>query len=498
MSNKYTKPFGNSISKSSIFFNNLSVNFCKLFFGKKEEPLDLVAIPKGQVYKDFNVWTLVRRTDIAAMTDPDTGKILKYEEINPKKSLVIGTIRMGFGHWRIAIALASAAHKLGVKSYLLDLMSFSDTSIAKSIKFLEGYYNGFSRLSQKWKWFNEKIWEKVTSKTSLTLDSSLQQRALSEFFVPAFQKIPKEIPLVAAHPWVGHAAVLNGTKKVVSMIPDNLPLAFWLVEGSIHTIQSPSGYMGYRTLINMEKGPAIEKCIAKDDIIYAGHYIDYELKANIAKDCKARLDRIKAKRARRILLTMGGAGAQALKFADIAKYCHKYIDDKKATLLINMGDHEGRWQILKEQLDRNSIKYVMHDDWAKTQKFIATMEDPKTIISGVHIFLHKDFYGAVYATNLLMRHCDFMITKPSELSFYPVPKLFIQRVGRHEAWGAIRGSEIGDGTKEVTTPDILHRVLKTIIEEDDLLQMNINFVQLNDKAKIYDGALEVVRIAMKK
>nr|WP_318660046.1 hypothetical protein [uncultured Treponema sp.] len=495
MEKNYTKPFGNSISASSCFFSSFSVKFCSLFFGKKEKPFDLVAIPKGQVYKDFNVWTLVRRDDEKAMTDPETGKKLKYEEINPKKSIIIGTIRMGFGHWRIAIALASAAHKLGIKSYLLDLMSFTDTSIAKSIKFLEGYYNGFSRLSQNWKWFNEHIWEKITSKTSLTLDSSLQQRLLSSFFVPAFKNIPSEIPLVAAHPWVGHAAVLSGTKKVITMIPDNLPLAFWLVEGSIHTIQSPSAYMGYRTLINMEKGPAIEKCIPKEDIILAGHYIDYELTSNIAKDCKARIKRMNDGQPRRLLLTMGGAGAQALKFADIAKYCKKYIEEKKASLLINMGDHKGRWEILKEHLDKDNIKYTMHDDWKKTQKFISEMDEKENSVTGVHIFLHTDFYGAVYATNLLMRHCDIMITKPSELSFYPIPKLFIQRVGRHEAWGAIRGSEIGDGTKEVTTPDILHRVLKTIIEEDDLLKMNIDFIELNSKAKIYDGALEVVRIA---
>lgn len=494
MSNNYNEAFGNRISGKAALFNKISVSFCKKFFGKLSEPLDLVAIPKGQVYKDFNVWTLVRRDDEKAMIDPDTGKKLKFEEINPKKSLVIGTIRMGFGHWRIAIAIASAAHKLGIKSYLLDLMSFSDSSIAKSIKFLESYYNGFSRLSQNWKWFNEHIWEKITSQSSLTLDSSLQQRQLSEFFIPAFAKIPKNIPMIAAHPWVGHAAVLNGTERVISLIPDNLPLAFWLVEGSIHTVQSPSAYMGYRTLINMEKGIPIEKCIDKDKIIMAGHYIDYELTANIAKDCKARLARIANGEPRRLLLTMGGAGAQALKFADIAKYCQKYIQDKKASLLINMGDHEGRWQILKEHLDKENIKYTMHTNWAKTQKFIAEMEESS--VTGVHIFLHSDFYGAVYATNLLMRHCDVMITKPSELSFYPVPKLFIQRVGRHEAWGAIRGSEIGDGTKEVTTQDILHRVLSTIIEEDDILKMNIQHVIQNDKSKIYNGAIEVVKIAM--
>lgn len=494
MKNEYTKPFGNEISKAALFFTELSVSFCRLFFGKKERPLDLVAVPKGQVYKDFKVLTLVRRDDEQALTDPETGKKLKYEEIRPKKSLIIGTIRMGFGHWRIAIALASASHKYGVKTYLLDLMSFSETSIAKSIKFLDSKYSLFSRLSQKWKWFNEHVWEKITSKTSLTLDSTVQQRLLSDFFVPAFEKLPKEIPVIAAHPWIAHASVLNGSKHVISMIPDNLPLAFWLVEGSVHTVQSPSSYMGYRMLLNMEKGKPIQHCLKNSEIVLAGHYVDYELKANIKEDCRARLERMKNGEPRRFLLTMGGAGAQAKKFADIALFCHTYIQDKKAALLINMGDHQGRWNILKTALDKNGIKYTFHDDWKKTQKFVEEMNG-KTI-SGIHVFLHADFYAAVYTTNLLIRKCDVMITKPSELSFYPIPKLFIQRVGRHEAWGAIRGSEIGDGTKEVTTSDILHRVLQSLIEEDDLLKHSIDFVLNNDKIHIYDGALEVVKIAL--
>lgn len=486
--------FGNIVSPFAAWRAGLAYQLCKRIFGEQKEGLDLVAVAKGEVYKDFRAMTLVRRDDLEAQKD-DNGKPLKIYEIDSNNSLVIGTIRMGFGHWRIAIALASVANSMNVRPYILDFLSFSNTPIAKSIKFLEGLYNTFSRLSQKSKWFNNHIWEDITSKANATLDSAIQNREISKLFTAAFQRLPKNIPLVAAHPWVGWSALHCGMTKVISMVPDNLPLAFWLVEGSVHTVQSPSAYMGYRALLKMERGHHIQKCLPANQVIQTGHYVDYELLKSIKTDCKARLDRAKKGEGRRFLLTMGGAGAQAHKFGQIADFCKPYIQENRCALLINMGDHEGRWLVLKELLEKSGVQYTMHTDWKKTKSFAKNAE--KESVSGVHIFLHKDFYAAVYCTNLLMRVCDFMVTKPSELSFYPIPKLFIQRVGRHEAWGAIRGSEIGDGTKEADDQFILNRLLKMIIEEDDLLKMQVQSILDNDKIGMYDGGYNVVQAALK-
>lgn len=490
----FNEIFGNNVSRFSAWKAGLAYWLCKTIFGRQEEALDLVAVAKGEVYKDFKALTLVRRDDLEAQKDED-GKPLKVYEVDPKNALVIGTIRMGFGHWRIAIALASVACSMNVRAYILDFLSFTNTPIAKSIKFLEDLYNTFSRLSQRSKWFNNHIWEDITSRANATLDSAIQNREISRLFTAAFEKLPKDIPLVAAHPWVGWSAMHCGMTKVVSMVPDNLPLAFWLVQGSVHTVQSPSAYMGYRALLKMERGGEIKKCLPSSDIIQTGHYVDYELLQSIKGDCKARLERAKNGAARRFLLTMGGAGAQAHKFGDIANYCKEYIEQKRCALLINMGDHEGRWLVLKELLEQGGVPYTLHTDWKKTKAFAKAAE--KSEVAGVHVFLHKDFYAAVYCTNILMRVCDFMVTKPSELSFYPIPKLFIQRVGRHEAWGAIRGSEIGDGTKEADDHIILHRLLKMIIEEDDLLKMQVQNILNNDKIGIYNGGYNVVQVALK-
>lgn len=477
--------FGNPLSLRGRLGTNSEYAICKFLFGKDKKKYNLLAVKRGEVYKDFGVLTLVN-----AECKTQEEKI----PIETKKSLIIGTMRMGFGHWRIAIAIASAAHYLGYKCYLLDLKSFEGSVAQKSIDFLEKWYNRASRLSQKWKLFN-KFWEKVTSDGGISISSSYREKRLASLFTPVMENLPKDIPLLSAHPWVGHTAVMARIKNVMSIIPDNLPMAFWLVEGSRHCVQSPSAYFGYRTLISMEaKGSKIKYCLPKDQIILSGHYVDYEITNNIESDCERRLARLATNEPRRFLLTMGGAGAQALRFADIALTCKQYIEEKKACLLINMGDHEGRWQTLKKHLEKDGIPYIFHSDWEETKSFIKKIRTSHA--EGVHIFLHADFYAAVYATNLLMRVSDVMITKPSELSFYPVPKLFIHRVGRHEAWGAIRGSEIGDGTMEASSVEALHRTLKELIENDDLLKLYCKHIIENKKDGIYDGAYIAVKEAV--
>lgn len=68
---------------------------------------------------------------------------------------------MGFGHYRISIAIASAANALGYKPYWLDLNSFKDTTGGKVINAQNDLYSLGSRISQKSKLFNRFVWEPV-------------------------------------------------------------------------------------------------------------------------------------------------------------------------------------------------------------------------------------------------------------------------------------------------------------------------------------------------
>ena len=95
-----------------------------------------------------------------------------------------------------------------------------------------------------------------------------------------------------------------------------------------------------------------------------------------------------------------------------------------------------------------------------------------------------------------MRSCDVLVSKPSELAFYPVPKLFIRRVGKHEMWGAIHSAEVGDGTLECR--DIPHTIqmLELFLQDDTFLSDMCRNIVTNKKAGLYDGAYKVVELAI--
>ena len=481
--------YGNVIPKKIIRkANERFLHYSKKFkFDPASSPV-LSTYPDGYGHEDFGIMT-VRERETGPGSDPGMS-------FDTEKGLVLGTIRMGFGHCRMAIALASAAKSMGYTPYWLDLMSFPGSAASKTIKHLEDLYNLGSRISQRSKFFDKHIWDYVTSIAAQRVSISLEDEALSKLFVPLYRDIPKDMPFFSTHPWTGHAAVAARMTDVVTIIPDNYPIAFHVVEGSTHVVQSPSAYMGYRTLHSMGTGLYLDHTMPAEDIRMVGHYIDHEIVSGIEGDCESRLRRIRNGETRRFLLTMGGAGAQVLRFADIARTCKDAIEAGKVSLLINMGDHKGRWADLEAMFRADGITWTMHSDWNETRAFVAEAAVEK--ISGVHVFLHDEFYCAVYATNLLMRVSDVMITKPSELSFYPVPKLFIQRVGRHEAWGAIRGAEIGDGTIETASVTGLHRTLKLLIEDADLPTLYCDHILMNHKSGIYDGAYNAVKLAIER
>ena len=415
------------------------------------------------------------------------------EPLDPAKSLIVGNIRMGFGHYRISMAIASCAHALGYTPYWMDLNSYPETVCTKVISKQNDLYSLGSRLSGKSALFNKLIWEPLNYEGFRKLSYNAADQKNAELMAPVFKNVPKDIPVVATHVWPAQAAIHAGMERVVNAIPDNWPMALHLSEGAIHTIQTRYAYQGYRILNGMN-GKKVCKEMPADSLVYTGHYIDHELVSNIETDCERRIKRKKDGKPTRFLLTIGGAGAQKEIFEAIIRYLLPDIKEGRVALYVNVGDYENVWHELKKRipaLEANSAEHF--NNWDATKAFAETALEGE--ISGIHAFAHKNIFEAVYCTNLLMRSCDVLVTKPSELAFYPVPKLFIKRVGGHEQWGAIHSAEMGDGTLECR--DIPHtlQMVRLFIKEDDLLCDICGNIIKNKAAGVYDGAYNVVKLA---
>lgn len=408
----------------------------------------------------------------------------------PEKPVFIGNIRMGFGHYRISMAMASCAKALGFSPIWMDLNSFKGSLCTSIISSQNDLYSLGSRLSQKSKLFNI-YWENLNSEGFRKLSYNCADQASAELMANLLKNLPKDVPFVATHVWPAQAAIHAGFKRVVNAIPDNWPMGLHLAEGSIHTIQTYSSYLGYKALRGMDKKRSL-KPIPEGDIVYTGHYIDHELVSNLKTDTKLRQERISGGKAKRYLLTVGGAGAQQDLFKQIIETIIPEVESGKATLFINVGDHKNVWEGLKSSIPALE-KANYFDDYGKASAFAerALNED----VNGIFAFCNEDIFAAVYITNLLMRATDALITKPSELAFYPVPKLFIQHVGGHEVWGAIHSAEMGDGTYEVAPKRETTDMLAILQNENEIL-LNMNECILkNAENGLYDGAYNVIKLA---
>lgn len=418
------------------------------------------------------------------------------EEFDREKGIIVGNIRMGFGHYRISMAIASAANYLGYKPYWLDLNGYPHTTCTKVISAQNDLYSLGSRISQRSKLFNKFVWEPINYEgfRRLTYNASDQKNA--ELMAPVYKKIPKDIPVVATHVWPAQAAIHANMKYVVNAIPDNWPMALHFAEGSLHTVQTHFAYQGYRILNGMA-GKKVLNPMPACSLEYTGHYVDHELVSNIEVDCQARRQRKKDGKPMRFLLTIGGAGAQKEIFAAIIKFLLPSIRSGKAALYVNVGDYYNVWeQLIRGIPELKAVSIGHFDSWKDTKEFCQKALTAE--VTGVHAFYHKNIFEAVYCTNLLMRSCDVLVTKPSELSFYPAPKLFIKRVGGHEMWGAIHSAEIGDGTLECRDVPHTLQMIKLFLHEEKLFFDLLDNIESNKKAGLYDGAYKVVELAMKK
>ena len=404
-------------------------------------------------------------------------------------ALIVGNIRMGFGHYRISIAMASCARALGYEPYWLDLASFDATGSAM-IREQNAMYSMASRLSQKSHLFNHFVWEPLNSEGFKKITYNAKDQKNSELLTPLFRHIPKEIPYIATHVWPSQAAIHAGLTHVVNAIPDNWPMGLHLSEGAIHTVQTPFAYLGYKTLNGFAKSPL--QGIPEDQIKMVGCYVDHELLVNLEADNELRRARMRDGKPIRILMTVGGAGAGFDMFLSMVKHLLPLVEAKKVMLVINFGDHLSVYEKMIEKLGNLQCQ-TFFNQYGDLKSYVSSIREADA--SGIVAICNEDIFQAVYSTNLLMPVCDLMVTKPSELAYYPIPKVFMRHIGGHEVWGATWGSQMGDATMECADVKSVNAMLDRLISDREIL---VHFCNRIDELKtkgFYNGAYECVRLA---
>ena len=411
-----------------------------------------------------------------------------HEETLPGKPLIVGNIRMGFGHYRISIAIASCAKALGYDPYWLDLASL-DTTGSKMIRKQNDMYSLASRISQKSKLFNKIIWEPLNSEGFKKITYNAVDQKNSELLAPIFKHLDKDIPYVATHVWPSQGAIHGGMKHVVNAIPDNWAMGLHLSEGAIHVVQTPFAYLGYKTLNGFAKKPL--KGLPASDLKMVGCYIDHELLVNLKEDNELRIKRLQNDHMR-ILLTVGGAGAGGDMFTAMIKHLLPLVKEGRVSLFINFGDHLTVYEKMKKEIkDFNPICFF--DEYDKFKELVNDLRTNDN--KGIYAIYNKDIFKAVYSTNLIMKECDLLITKPGELAYYPIPKLFMKHIGGHEVYGAIHSQEFGDSTFECPTKESICNMLDRLIDDKEIMYELIkNINKLNDE-HYYDGAYKAVKLA---
>ena len=413
--------------------------------------------------------------------------------------IVIGTIRMGFGHHRIAYAACSwAMHadedtgstptKKSNESrsvFFHDLLNI-DSPEADLIKDTDAMYSKLSRITSNIGGVVEKAW----GKAMLSGDSdALRISGLTAVHLrPLFKDIPLDTPIIATHCYVALAAVAAGFTKVINLVIDNHAQWFVVVPGCLNLVQGPVNYQNF-----------LKMGVSPKNIQLAGHWIPRELVQNIPEDCARRIARAKSAefKPRRILIPVGGAGAQRKFICEYVKSLGPLVKAKKVQLFLNAGDHEHMKSAFEDVLKEIGIKeYDSVNSTAGVHAFrdnLLAGNEPK---SNVTLFSFSAYFPAVATTDILSRVADILACKPSELAFYPVPKLMIRRVGDHEQFSALRAAELGDGTLEAREIEDCDLYMDLFVNGSDLLeQMNTSIIE-NNKNGIYDGCKNAVKIAL--
>jgi len=402
---------------------------------------------------------------------------------NKKPPLIVGTIRMGFGHHRIAYAATSwGLNDASRDVYFHDLLNI-ESEEATMIHDTDKMYSKGSRIASEWGGPVEKLWGSLT--LSGDADSLRVTCQMAHYLSPIVSGLDKKSPIVASHSLVAAAAVAAGFENVINLVIDNHAQWFVVVPGALNLVQGPTNYQMF-----------LKMGVPPDQLQLAGHWIPKELVDEIPNTCKWRIQRRIDSKPVRLLIPVGGAGAQRKFVCKLVEALAPLVKFGKVQLFLNAGDHVHMKQAFEEVLAKVDLAYDVVPDMKGVREFREKMVSSEPS-KNVTLFAFEEYFTAVATTDILCNVSDVLACKPSELAFYPIPKLMIRRVGDHEQFSALRASELGDGTLEAREIQDCLEYVDLFMKPDLLTSMNKCIVE-NNKIGIYDGCKNAIRLALER
>jgi hypothetical protein len=399
-------------------------------------------------------------------------------------ALIVGTVRMGYGHYRFALSLVDAAQAQGRRPCWLDLGRLRDPA-SDVLRQVNKLYSGLSRVAADRGGVLDYLWEQLTSSgdwNALRLSVELAPQ-----FTSLLGSLDRRLPYLSTFAWTGHIAVAAGFERVVHLVHDNAPMPFVVVPGALNLVQSPSMYAELRRL-----------GIPAEDLEIAGHWVPQTMARSAEQHSELRRQRIERGAPRRLLIPIGGAGSQVGHVSRILSHLGPRLRDGQVSVLLNCGDHRIACQTLVGLLEDWGLPHRVVRSWreafARAEALQLSAPRPADP-SGVEVFAFDHAFPGVRLTDRLITASDVLVTKPSELAFVPVPKLLLHRVGNHEGPGAVRAAELGDGTPECRSWRQTRFYLDELTQRDELLSRLAEGVTRNARAGVYDGSIRAVEIA---
>lgn len=401
------------------------------------------------------------------------------------KGLIVGSVRMGYGHHRMALSVHSHAIAKKIPTYLHDLLAI-DSPESRAIGDVDGIYSYLSRLSSEMGGPMEWAWGNITNSGN---DSSLYlSTILAKEYKRLMIDLPKENPVITTYPLNGQIAYEAGFRKIVHLICDNHPQYYLLVPGALNLVQTESNLQGF-----------LKMGVPRENLEYAGHWVSEDIVKNLLDDSNSRIKRTNSKSPKRFLIPIGGAGAQKSFITEVIEHSIDRLKSGEFRFLINAGDHGHVYAHLVEAIEKLGIEYEVVKSWGELKDFTNknkltdktdTNLKPITIF---HFLTHSESYSA---TDVLMRVSDVLVTKPSELAFFPIPKVFIRRVGDHEEKSALYSLDLGEGSVECREPSHAFDIMNLFVSSPEVsLRMNECVIVQGEKGT-YNGSKKAVEIAM--